>query len=191
VRLQWFRIRLLRQWISAAPPTKVGTGPPQKPQKKDARDATGPPRGEKSPPRDRFWWRGPPRDSARAGETRGAMGWLSLSCQSALWLRARGSPLGPRGKPGGERWVEDGALVLWCLFLNPHQPHARLKTRRRRERNTNERCGPFQRSRGGFRRNPPGGVGLGVRVWASCRRWRSNPSIRKMLARAADTGYSD
>ena len=32
------------------------------------------------------------------------------------------------------------ALVLWCFVLNPHQPHARLKTRRRRERNTNELC---------------------------------------------------
>ena len=23
---------------------------------------------------------------------------------------------------------EEGALVLWCFVLNPHQPHARLKT---------------------------------------------------------------
>ena len=38
------------------------------------------------------------------------------------------------------------ALVLWCFVLNPHQPHARLKTRRRRERNTNELCGPSHKA---------------------------------------------
>ena len=37
-------------------------------------------------------------------------------------------------------------LVLWCFVLNPHQPHARLKTRRRRERNTNELCGPSHKA---------------------------------------------
>jgi hypothetical protein len=41
----------------------------------------------------------------------------------------------------------DFSLVLWCFVLNPHESHAHLTTRRRWERNTNERCGPFQRSR--------------------------------------------
>ena len=48
-----------------------------------------------------------------------------------LALRGSGQLLAQEAKP---------AKVLWCFVLNPHQPHARLKTRRRRERNTNELC---------------------------------------------------
>ena len=47
----------------------------------------------------------------------------------------------PEAGPSARLQCRGGpVLVLWCFVLNPHQPHARLKTRRRRERNTNELC---------------------------------------------------